>query len=591
MSQGSKKTDPTRGDRSARKSLYGNPIQDKGAAVTKKTTRNLPAKNSAPKGAPSKVYGATVSSQPKFKPVSDEVTVYGAKKFRTPYRKDEFTGTQGSPIPAYVLDIDGTLQDWGSSADKDVMAWVKKIYDKDPNAVFLIVTARDHGSFGYESSFNWLMHNFPYPFIGPFARPKDDPRFASEFKRELAQGFEDMGLYQILGAADDNNFVIDMWKQWAKDHFTDPKDFDLFEASYSTYSSWRYDLPSKGYPSSRGSYGGYESYGSYGSHLDEVWDTDLKKYVKKVNSTEHPGERWVEGALVNGKWVKGYWAKVTDEAKHRPAGVSHWEKTDERPTPGHPVDLTNDPRWQHYFAARDKDGAYLGTERSDALDEVIGEIESRDRDADVRPELEDIVGHLYPGYTPADIEAMTSMDLREQAGVTLIEIPLTSEEREEFEAEVYAEYPSLTDAEIREIPDDELWSLYHAATVARDGYGDEAQALFNEHVNVYADSKAGKEREAKLDHRLNIEDEVKQAYPALSWTDIERLDLEVLEQMLADARAQADEPPAEQTLPLDVAEVLAEIDGSAKVSDLIEANLPPLGGGQVRGGSAAEGVA
>ena len=73
-----------------------------------------------------------------------------------------------------------------------MLDWAEKHHAADPHAVFLVITARDHGSFGYKTSFNWLMKHFPYPFIGPFARPVDDPRFTTEFKRELTQGFEDM---------------------------------------------------------------------------------------------------------------------------------------------------------------------------------------------------------------------------------------------------------------------------------------------------------------------------------------------------------------------------------------------------------------
>ena len=53
-----------------------------------------------------------------FKPISEEIMPYGGKRFRTPIRKDEFFGTQGSPIPAYIFDIDGTLQGWGRARSR-----------------------------------------------------------------------------------------------------------------------------------------------------------------------------------------------------------------------------------------------------------------------------------------------------------------------------------------------------------------------------------------------------------------------------------------------------------------------------------------
>ena len=171
------------------------------------------------------------------------LTPYGAKRFRTPTHKNEFNGAQGSAMKAVILDIDGTLQTWGQGADPKVLDYCKKHYDQDH--VLIVVTARTH-DYDYERSFNWLMKNLPYPFIGPFHRACDDPRYASEFKREIAQGFEDMGLYQIVGAADDNTFVNDMWRHWAAEHFDSPEDFDLLECGYGDYSHWRSGLPAKG---------------------------------------------------------------------------------------------------------------------------------------------------------------------------------------------------------------------------------------------------------------------------------------------------------------------------------------------------------
>jgi hypothetical protein len=234
----------------------------------------------------------------KFKPVSDEVTVYGAKKFRTPIREDEFTGTQGSPIIAGVLDIDGTMSGFGSGMIKSTMDWIERVEKEYPEIVWLVITARDHGSFGYVASFNWVMHHFPRPFIGPFARPKDDPRYASEFKRELAQSFEDIGLYQIVAAADDNEFVIDMWEQWAKDHFEDPKNFMLLKClKNDDYGLYRSSLPSKDYGGKSSTYG---NYGPSGGKPGEVWVTG---FFDKSQGTKNP-----DGTM-SGRWQNGFWTK------------------------------------------------------------------------------------------------------------------------------------------------------------------------------------------------------------------------------------------------------------------------------------------
>lgn len=188
-------------------------------------------------GNPKEVFAVTT------KQIDPNLTPYGAKRFRTPTHKNEFNGVQGSAMKAVILDIDGTLQTWGQGADQKVLDYCKKHYDQDH--VLIVVTARTH-DYDYERSFNWLMRNLPYPFIGPFHRACDDPRYASEFKREIAQGFEDMNLYQIVGAADDNTYVNDMWRHWADEHFDNPADFDLLECGYGDYSHWRSGLPAKG---------------------------------------------------------------------------------------------------------------------------------------------------------------------------------------------------------------------------------------------------------------------------------------------------------------------------------------------------------
>lgn len=534
-----------RGDRAARKTHYGFTEDQKKATSAPLTGYNTFS------GMDHYGYGtgSYASTQPKFAPVSDEVTVYGAKKFRTPYTKDEYTGTQGSPIPAYVFDIDGTLQGYGQGADKDTLAWAAKLYKADPKAVFLVITARDHGSFGYENSFNWLMRHFPYPFIGPFARPKDDPRYASEFKRELAQGFEDMGLYQILGAADDNKFVNDMWKQWAIDHFEDPKDFNLLECSYGSYAGWRSDLPAKGtgYTSS------YTSGTNY--HKDEHWNQDLRAY----ESDFRDGERWVVGATDpdTKKWVPGHWvtdptakaksATATPEGgKHRAAGTSAfptkfgtdpvdkvWKRVDEFIG----LDLSENPAWKAYFDKRTATGAYVGEkvltdEDQDELDEVIEAFEAGY--AIWREDLKQIVRH----------DDSTS------------DIPLTDDELDE-----------MSDEELREL----------AGLYIRDGEGEEydGDPLFSDDqlgivLNPIADQESAEERNARIQYRLDIEDEVYAIRQDLKANQISEMDLKVLESYI-------DQPTLDaihdrnrvftgevrdilaDTGPLDVAEVLGEL--------------------------------
>lgn len=523
----------------------------------------------------------------KYQPVSDEVTVYGAKKFRTPAMKDEFVGTRGSKIPAVVLDIDGTLQTWGSSADKDVLKWVKEIWDKDDHTVFLVITARDHGSFGYTSSFNWLMHNFPYPFIGPFARPVDDPRYASEFKREMAQGFEDMGLYQIIGAADDNSFVIKMWKQWAKDHFDNPEDFKLFEASYGSYDYWRSDLPSKG--SSTTSYSG----AYYNQHKDEHWESvgnelpDGTKATKSgyVKNDAYPGFKWVEGATVNGKYEKGHWEKddkgsTTPSGKNRPAGTSRWEKNGDDPTPGHAIDIDGDPRWAAYLAARygksgkkvlaDRDlkpgqwpsqglnivsespNGPTEAEQLELLLEEIDEALSSGYTLD-RSDLEMIVAHENPGLTPEDIAGMDMPDLRELAGITAQDWRdrLLRQVRDDFGDNRYS------DVELKLLTNEDLEYLL---SIERTDEADEfVDGIYD---TVYGAGASDEANQPVSQYRIGLEDEVYAAYDDLTRITIEKMKDSELETLLAAAlqlekyqtKTKDDDNP--ETAPLDVAEVL-----------------------------------
>lgn len=166
-------------------------------------------------------------------------TPYGPDRYRRPVVKGEFRYPGGTLPEAVILDLDDTFVSWGTT-NKTVMDWLDKHYRLD--RVIIVITARTHG-WEYESSFNMLLRDLPYPFIGPFCRVGDDPRYASEFKRETAEYLS--GIFTIVGAADDNREVNLMWKWWAKEY--GPADFDLLEVEPPRYDTWRKDLPRKGY--------------------------------------------------------------------------------------------------------------------------------------------------------------------------------------------------------------------------------------------------------------------------------------------------------------------------------------------------------
>ena len=161
----------------------------------------------------------------------EELTEYGTLKYRKPLREGEFVGRQGTKPEAIVLDIDGTLTEYGSTANQKTLDWCKKHHDA--GRVLIVITARTH-EHDFQRSFDWLVAHVPYPFIGPIHRSVDDPRYASEFKRETIEVLAQ--LYTIRGAADDNVHVLGMYKN----HFG--PDFDLLECSYGEYADWRRDL-------------------------------------------------------------------------------------------------------------------------------------------------------------------------------------------------------------------------------------------------------------------------------------------------------------------------------------------------------------
>lgn len=470
---------------------------------------------------PTKAVPATTT--PKFAPVSDEVTVYGAKKYRTPIRKDEFTGTQGSPILAGVLDIDGTLSGYGQGSDSKVLKWVKEVYETKGNEdmVWLVITARDHGTFGYETSFNWLMRHFPYPFIGPFARAKDDPRYASEFKRELAQGFEDMGLYQIIAAADDNEFVIDMWKQWAKDHFEDPEDFKIMEAGYGSYAGWRSDLESKYTPSK-----GYSSYGTgyYDQHKDEVWIsqwTDTGGVVHKGHYAKRDGvEHQLQKARDAAKRTK--YASPTGavtSAKHRPAGTATQSAWGSDPADG---------KWK---ARKD----FIKPEGED--DEAQVEVLETANYTLSRHEVEAWVAHDYPTKTPEEISAMSNSELWEAVELDY---------REDVEQAIETKWPGVFDHRdaIEWLELSELEELLEIDEV-------EEAVEYVATILSYVDGPGSRD---------DLEAEV-YANTQLTLNTIRGATTEQLKLWLDSAGTSGDEMP--ETGPLDIAEILSEMGETA----------------------------
>lgn len=188
--------------------------------------------------------------------VADNTVPYGTevtKRFRTPLRAGEFNGT-GTKPEAIVLDIDGTLETWGATIKADTLEWIAK--HVKAGRVLIVITARTH-DYDYQRSFNWLVAHLPHPFIGPFCRVKDDARYASEFKREVAEALSQ--LFTIVGAAEDNHHVNAMWRHWAALH---PEvEFDLLECGYGDYSDWRKTLPAaRSYGGGWSAYDRWEDY-------------------------------------------------------------------------------------------------------------------------------------------------------------------------------------------------------------------------------------------------------------------------------------------------------------------------------------------
>lgn len=497
----------------------------------------MPAKKNAKKTAQTRSW--VPSTQPKFPPVSDEVTPYGATKFRTPWKANEYTGLRGSKILAGVLDIDGTMQTFGHGLDATLLAWCEKLQKANPDMVWIVITARDH-EFMYETSFNWIMRAFPYPFIGPFCRAQDDPRYASEFKRELAQGFEDMGLYRIIAAADDNRFVNDMWKYWATTHFENPADFALLECdSRSNYLGWRGGLASK-YTSTSTHYG---SVGTGGT---------------SPSGGSRPGEHWVSAGWRNNQWVTGHWEKDTPAqlaaaAKNRPAGQSRYPDGQFGAK-----DLTETTAWAKYLDAR-----YPPTPKPnkadswprginvvstsphalvrDAFEEVIEELGTGV--TLMRPDLEDIVAHAHPAWTPLYIADLSMAALRQEAGLS------DTDYRDTLYAQIGAVFGNRTcDAELDALTLDEVEAMLDMTRAEIEDHLD-ALAIVEPEDDSERPAGMTDEEFAHRKVRIDLEDLVMNMRPELALPVVEAMEVKELEAIVVavtrdGAAANADEAQA-----------------------------------------------
>jgi hypothetical protein len=552
MTGGWKLTHSSKG--STRKSRYGVPITEEADVSKKKNYSNTS-------------YPAFKQT---FKPVSDETTPYGAKKFRTPTHANQFKGKTGSKQEAIILDIDGTLTTWGAGFDKDTLKWCEKHYKANGDIVFIVVTARDH-EYMYESSFNTLMRGFPYAFIGPFCRAKDDPRYASEFKRELCVDLS--AIFDIIGAADDNKQVIDMWKQWAIDWFEKPEDFDLLECSYGEYGDWRYGLASKGTTTTY--VGGKSTTTSYGKPSTATGTHQGRKWVNGYHVKDANGDTWVSGHYEGQVWIKpgsdpvtgnyahGRWIDaaevIMDDAKHRQAGSDRFE----------PQDLSGNANWGHYLAARyGSKGLNVISESpnepardEDALDEVMTELEGLTRE-----DLEGIAAHNQPGMTPAELSEMTMEDLREVAGIT------NTEYRELLYDELAKKHGSpWADEELDEIDIDQVEDFLGMERHEIDEVLDAAWAARQDHLQEdvpQSFSAEDHQRDAKWQVRFDLEDDVLASYTDLSHHEVAQMDTKVLENMLAEAIAHKELAKTGEQVEPDIDEVLAACD---------HLQLPPAG--------------
>lgn len=109
---------------------------------------------------------------------------------------------------AVIVDVDGTLENWDGVHNKLGMEYVREQHAL--GRVIIVVTARDHET-SYNRTHAWLKANLPVPFVGPLCRSLTDRRYASAFKQDVFERLS--ALYEIVGAIDDNEWVLDMWRE------------------------------------------------------------------------------------------------------------------------------------------------------------------------------------------------------------------------------------------------------------------------------------------------------------------------------------------------------------------------------------------
>jgi hypothetical protein len=146
-------------------------------------------------------YGTGYNTMPKAK-----ITESG--KYIAPSRGDK--SRPGTRQTAVIVDMDGTIDDLGRP-NAFGMSYCRQMHKA--GHVIIIVTARTH-SIDYERTHRWLIRNMQdLPFVGPICRAKDDMRFACDFKRAVYQSLS--GVYEIIGAIDDDRHVLQMWRSIA----------------------------------------------------------------------------------------------------------------------------------------------------------------------------------------------------------------------------------------------------------------------------------------------------------------------------------------------------------------------------------------
>ena len=115
-------------------------------------------------------------------------------------------GRPGTKPQAVIVDMDGTVENWDGRPNPPGIDYVHRHHAE--GRVIIVLTARDH-DWSYSHTHDWLVNHLPVPFVGPFCRPDDDERYASDFKRDIYERLSHV--YDIVSVIDDNQHVLDMW--------------------------------------------------------------------------------------------------------------------------------------------------------------------------------------------------------------------------------------------------------------------------------------------------------------------------------------------------------------------------------------------